>query len=343
MIDRTVSKVKREPRCPQHELDIMRSRTHLCPLLHFACLVVLFISLNCNVYGQSPEAPQSQFSEKLGSEFQAAEQKAKIFDSSSINMQELHAQRIKLLQERVELHGAAIATQGGSHEDLVRALMDLKRAQMSYSCSDKVKRKRLGEIVTLYDQLIQLAELEVKSPAPVSASNDKTQSNRTSVASRLLLLKSERLGVLIEQEAIPVSSAGLKHGVDFSVHLVGSEATETTTTLNNPNSDEQLHLVNPPIISSANIKSAEIRLGDDGQVSLDVTIDDDGCQRMLRATSKPEMRLAIVVNGKIVSSPIAHAPISNHFSVTGKQSREYWEQFITTPPAPEKPKLEDAK
>ena len=115
----------------------MQPRTHLCPLLHFACLVLLFISLNCSVYGQSPVVPQSQFSEKLGSDSQAAEQKAKVLDSSSINLQELQRRRIKLLQDRVELHVAAIATQGGSREDLVRALMDLKRAQIPYSRSDK--------------------------------------------------------------------------------------------------------------------------------------------------------------------------------------------------------------
>lgn len=120
----------------------------------------------------------------------------------------------------------------------------------------------------------------------------------------------------------------LKPGITFEVYSVAAEQGDATKPLTDPDSGEVLHLVSPAIITAANVQSATANTDESNTVILKVTLNKPGEARMSAATAVAGGRLAIVVDGKIVSAPVCHARIGDKFQITGEYSAADWQKVL---------------
>jgi hypothetical protein len=123
----------------------------------------------------------------------------------------------------------------------------------------------------------------------------------------------------------------LKSGVSFDVHAVAAAPGANTIALPDPQQGNTLHLVNPPIVTAANVKLAQIELhGPDAHVApaLRVDLDATGTAAMSAATATPGGMLALVLNGKVIATPKLMAPVSSSFIVQGSFPPGEWQQYL---------------
>lgn len=120
----------------------------------------------------------------------------------------------------------------------------------------------------------------------------------------------------------------LRPGVTFELHTVASAPSANTHPLNDPQTGMQLHLVDPPLITARNISTASVKLDEYHSVMLDVAVDSVGATTLAAATATPGMRIAIVVDGEIVSAPTVLTPIGSAFRVSGSNSQSDWERLV---------------
>ena len=86
------------------------------------------------------------------------------------NVVALQKQRIELLEQRVanvrELHEEELV----DRTELIETQIDLLNAQLSYAGSNQEKRAKLASLMKSYDELVEIAELELGAPRPPVAS-----------------------------------------------------------------------------------------------------------------------------------------------------------------------------
>ena len=142
---------------------------------------------------------------------------------------------------------------------------------------------------------------------------------------------------LISLAALPLCLPGctdvpgqtkLKRGVTFEVHTVAAQAGPNTEPVTDPHTGDVLNLVKPPIITSNNVDTTTVTIDHSAQVLFEVNVDGSGAAGLSAATVGPRTQVAIVVNGKIVSAPVAHTPISSSFRVSGAYTRADWEKLV---------------
>ena len=113
----------------------------------------------------------------------------------------------------------------------------------------------------------------------------------------------------------------------LELYVVAAMPTTKTKQTIDPATGAPLYLMMPAIISAADV--ATIQRSDDSQStsSLAVNLTPAGAKKLAVATAAPAgMRIAFVVNGRVVSTPKLQTQISNAFVITGNddlQSREH--------------------
>lgn len=153
--------------------------------------------------------------------------------------------------------------------------------------------------------------------------------SRALIAGFLLCLA----GCADPSDEVPVK---LGAGTTFEIHSVCAEATETSQAAKDPITGEELFLVTPPIITAADITSIKrIDAGEAGAAQFTVTA--DAANRMTAATAQQTGRLAMVVNGKLVSAPKILAQISSPFHVAGSDDHDLFNQLTKPSPPTEEP------
>lgn len=120
----------------------------------------------------------------------------------------------------------------------------------------------------------------------------------------------------------------LKPGTTFEIHTVAAQQGKNTRSLPDPDSGAMLNLVDPPVITAANVDTAAVTTDENGNVILSVNIDNSGAGKLQAATAVPGNRIALVVNGRIASAPIVHAQVGSQFQVTGSKSMPDWQQVL---------------
>lgn len=120
----------------------------------------------------------------------------------------------------------------------------------------------------------------------------------------------------------------LKAGVTFEIHKVVEEPTETTKEAKDPMTGDVLHLVTPPVITTADFSTGSVAEDENGMVSLQVQLTAAGGQKIADATAVPGNRLAMVINGKITSAPNVITQVEAKFLVTGENNKADWEAIL---------------
>lgn len=122
-----------------------------------------------------------------------------------------------------------------------------------------------------------------------------------------------------------------RSGVTFDVHAIAAAPGTNTIALPDPQQGKTLHLVNPPIVTAANVKLAQIELhGPDANPTpaLRVDLDATGAAAMNAATAVPGGTLALVLNGKVIATPKLMAPVGSSFLVQGDFPPSEWQQYL---------------
>ena len=121
----------------------------------------------------------------------AAPQTEPVADANP-NINALAAQRIELLQERVDHIEALIKHRVIGSTALIEPTIDLINAKLDYAKSNDERRSLYDEMLKQYDRLIELAELGEKRG---------TREMQIQTREDSLYLKSERLRIRIERES----------------------------------------------------------------------------------------------------------------------------------------------
>lgn len=111
----------------------------------------------------------------------------------------LKDQRVKLLQDRVGAIKKWVDLGRAGASDLIRPEMDVINAQLEYATSNAVRVQLLDELLSKYDNLIELAEFAQENPKLPSSANTNAQ---MLAESELFQLKSERIRILIQRESL---------------------------------------------------------------------------------------------------------------------------------------------
>ena len=111
--------------------------------------------------------------------------------------EKLQNKRITLLDKRVKSMAMLHDRDRVSQQPLIRCEMDLSVAKIKYAKKDE-KRKLYPQLISKFDLLIEIAEMEAEMPTIVMA----RQKNGVFPEPQLLKLKSERVAALIEQLSI---------------------------------------------------------------------------------------------------------------------------------------------
>lgn len=120
----------------------------------------------------------------------------------------------------------------------------------------------------------------------------------------------------------------LKPGVSFDVYAVVAEPTESTKELKDRDTGKPLYLVTPPVVTADDVAAADVVTDEQGTVSFKGTLTDDGGTKMADATQTVGGRLAILVDGELVSSPKINAQIARQFTVTGDSKQFDWNTIL---------------
>ena len=108
----------------------------------------------------------------------------------------------------------------------------------------------------------------------------------------------------------------------LDVHLVTLTETPNSTPENDINSDTPIFLTNPPLLTAADVVT--IQQGEHGQQtqSLNVNLTPAGAKKLAAATATPTngMKLAFVVNGRLVATPKVIAPMSTSYTISGMKA-----------------------
>ena len=115
---------------------------------------------------------------------------------------ELQRQRVALLAKRVshvkEYHDAKLI----DRTELIASQIDLVNAKLDYANSTIEKRELLSSLLQHYDEQIRLAELATKAPPTLPNAGERRTAHGPAPLSALLLLKSERIRIEIQVEAL---------------------------------------------------------------------------------------------------------------------------------------------
>ncbi|MCP4505588.1 MAG: hypothetical protein GY826_04245 [Fuerstiella sp.] len=117
----------------------------------------------------------------------------------------LQQERVQLLAEGVTRIEAYVERELADRADVVQAQINLILVQLEYASSKDAKRGLFTELLAKYDHQIRLAEEGLKvpqrAPSPGEQPRDAVRPY-LAAASRLLLLKSERIRVQIERDTL---------------------------------------------------------------------------------------------------------------------------------------------
>jgi hypothetical protein len=83
------------------------------------------------------------------------------------------------------------------------------------------------------------------------------------------------------------SQTKLKPGITFEVHAVAAQQGPNTKPLTDPDSGKVLNLVDPPIITAANVDTATVTTDENDILMLDVNVDNPGAAQLQAATAIP--------------------------------------------------------
>jgi len=113
----------------------------------------------------------------------------------------------------------------------------------------------------------------------------------------------------------------------FAIYVVSATSGANTKTDTDPDRGTEIHLTLPAVITSADV--ASVRLIEDtpsdaslpSSISLNVSLTPTGATKLSTATATPNgMRVAIVVNDKVVAVPKILSPLSNDFNISSNES-----------------------
>jgi len=115
-----------------------------------------------------------------------------------------------------------------------------------------------------------------------------------------------------------------KPTTSFAIHDVAAPADQTT----HNNAGAALNLIQPPILTESDVRSAAVVADDNGTAQLQVTLNVLGIQKMSEATATQGKQIAFVINGTVVSTPVVKFRISQRFLVSGSLSESEWVEFV---------------
>lgn len=147
---------------------------------------------------------------------------------------------------------------------------------------------------------------------------------RMSTQSSLLLLLCCGMAGCAEIE----TERPLRAGVTFDIHMVVDEPTETSKEAKDPITGDVLHLVTPPVITTADFSTGSVAEDENGNVSLQVQLTEVGGRKIANATAESGHRLAMVINGKVTSAPKVITQIGAKFQVAGEKNKADWEAIL---------------
>jgi len=120
---------------------------------------------------------------------------------------------------------------------------------------------------------------------------------------------------------IPKRALHRNHTVEF--RLAESKMSDGLTEQTLANSDEKIYLHKEAIITADDIDEAEATHGRLGDYLVNVRFTGDGARKMEKATSENILkRLAIIIDGKVLSAPTIQSTISSSCQITGNFTKE---------------------
>ena len=114
----------------------------------------------------------------------------------------------------------------------------------------------------------------------------------------------------------------LSKNCTFAIYAVSSTSGVNTKTETDPEGGSPIYLTTPAIITSADVISVQLSKKSAEDQSLNINLTPDGGAKLSAATATPGgMRLAIVVNEKVVTAPKIHSTLSKQISISGPKTQ----------------------
>ncbi len=108
-----------------------------------------------------------------------------------------------------------------------------------------------------------------------------------------------------------------KHAT-FELYLVSPVETPTTKRARDPSAHKEIFLIDPPIVTTADVKTVQLDTSDTLSPKLFVVLTPAGGTKLSRATAKPKGgAIACVINGTVVSIPTVHSQLGASFAIEG--------------------------
>ena len=109
----------------------------------------------------------------------------------------------------------------------------------------------------------------------------------------------------------------------FALYVVSATSGANTKTDTDPETGAAIYLTTPAVITSTDVASVHLSKDSpvDSSLSLNVRLTPTGATKLSAATATPNgMRLAVVVNDKVVAAPKLHSKLSNSISFSSGTS-----------------------
>lgn len=122
----------------------------------------------------------------------------------------------------------------------------------------------------------------------------------------------------------------LAKAATLDLYVVSAMNTPGSKAATDPDTNAQIFLTTPAIISSADVVTIQRSENSPEMPSLTVNLSPAGATKLAAATAKPTgMQLAIVVNGTVLATPKVRVPMSSSFQISGGQLTKNREEVFT--------------
>ena len=130
-------------------------------------------------------------------------------------------------------------------------------------------------------------------------------------------------------------------GTTIEIFCTADAASPNTKPVVEPQSKATIHLITPPVVETADIKTVAISMmqpevvgggkTSESYPALDIVLNETGTKKMLAATTSPESsNLAVVINGHVICVPKIVTPVSAAFRITGDHRNPVFLNAIST-------------
>ena len=121
-----------------------------------------------------------------------------------------------------------------------------------------------------------------------------------------------------------------KQQATLEFHLAANAPTDNWTKHAVPDADEPVFVAPKPVLTGRDIEKVSFFKDQTGRPAVGFTLTDEGSAKMWKATSQNiGKRLAILLDGKVVSAPIISSGIKKEGVISGKFDNEDLLRFFT--------------